>query len=174
MSQAPTPQDWETARDAIRRYAQARLAFRHEQEKSPILLCGNDNKVGIAGEFWAKEHYWRKGYRNIEVQNASNEGFDFKCSKDGRTIRVSVKVVSKESKTGRQLPLRESQRWDELVLVLLDDDLAPYRIGIVTREQFEQAKAAGAVGQEPYVSRSWLGDKGWMTKYGTTTEREIT
>ena len=161
--------DWETGKAAGLAYGGARKAFRDAQAQLPLLLCGNDNKVGIAGEFWAKSHYVGLGYRISETPHSSNEGYDFACSKDGRVIRVSVKVVSDESKTGRQLRLKESERWDELLLVRLDEHLRPYLIGRATRAHFDQAVADGKIGRRPFVSKYWAGLKGWMSVYGEVT-----
>jgi hypothetical protein len=162
----PVKDDWGAAVEAVRAYGSSRRAFRAAQEKLGLLLAGNDNKVGVCGEFWAKWYYHQHGYQITEVPRSNNEGYDFRCARDQAAIRVSVKVVSDESKGGRQLRLKRSANWDVLVLVLLDESLCPYHIGIATRSEFDAARSAGAIGPEPFVSRSWVGTKGWMSQYG--------
>jgi hypothetical protein len=130
------------------------------------LLAGNDNKVGVCGEFWAKLFYLSRGYSLGEGLASNNEGHDFVCFIAGEPCRVSVKVVSDESKTGAQLPLKESENWDELLLVLLDEEMVPWKFGLVTRAQFNLAIEQKAIGKAPTVRRSWLGPKGWMERYG--------
>ncbi len=74
-------QEWEKAEKAILTYGRARLHFRKAEKELPALLGGNDNKVGIAGEYWAKRHYHSKGYRLTEVPASNNPGYDFRCRK---------------------------------------------------------------------------------------------
>lgn len=167
-----TAVQWKNAEAAVRAYGLARMAFRSQQEdlKATALLAGNDNKVGVAGEFWAKKIYVAQGWALTEVPESNNEGYDFRCRRGDEELRVSVKVVSDESAKGRQLPLRPSEAWDELCMVLLTAGLALRKFGIVTRDQFVQARQAGSIGSKPVVSRAWLGQKGWITRYGRTQE----
>src|SRR2546426_990101 len=111
----PSEEDIRRAQVAVRSYGKARICFRRAQGSLPVLLQGNDNKVGVCGEFWAKKFYIERGFRIVEVPGRNNEGYDFKCARNGREVRVSVKVISKESKGGRQLRLKQSNRWDELM-----------------------------------------------------------
>jgi len=151
---------------AVLAYGEARKQFRREQESLPILLMGNDNKVGVCGEFWAKKYYVERGYEIVEVPRSNNEGYDFTCAKEGRVIRVSVKVVSRESKTGRQLRLKKSDEWDELVMILLNEELVPYCFGLVSRSQFSQAVCDRAIGEAPFMNRSACNPGGWINRYG--------
>jgi hypothetical protein len=164
--------DWKTAERAVVKYGKARRAFRKAQHVLGHcgLLAGNDNKVGVAGEFWTKKFYHQDGWRITSIEPSNNEGFDFRCAKGTRRLRVSVKVISDESKKGRQVRLKAAATWDEIFVLLLDDDLLPYRNGRATRMQFETAKTAGKIGNRPTVSRSWLGEKGWITQYGETQD----
>jgi hypothetical protein len=162
------PGDWEEAREAILAYGKARKEFCQAQSRlrASGLLSGNDNKVGVAGEFWAKQFYEQQGYELASIEVSNNEGFDFRCRQAGKEIKVSVKVISDESKSGRQMPLKTKGRWDELFVLLLTDQLRPYRCGRVPRKEFERARTSGAIGSKPKVSRSWLGKKGWISQYG--------
>jgi len=169
----PTVEAWKEAAEAVRAYGHSRRSFQTTQAKHPILLGGNDNKVGVCGEFWAKWYYHRKGYQITEVPCSNTEGYDFRCKHGQEEIRISVKVVSDENKNGRQLQLKDSPNWDELVLVLLDDLMYPYRMGIATREQFNQAKRNKVIGSRPSVSRSWVAKRGWMSRYGKVEEVKV-
>lgn len=162
----PTSEELVEAMGAVLAYGEARRAFRGTQARLNTLLGGNDNKVGVCGEFWAKKFYLRRGYILTHVPPENNEAYDFECEKNGSLIRVSVKVVSDESRNGRQLPLRESRKWDELLIVLLCERMLPHTFGRATREQFDAARAANIIGVTPGVSRSWCGPRGWMSQFG--------
>jgi hypothetical protein len=166
---------WKLASSAIRNYGQARERF-HRAEKNlqtTRLLAGNDNKVGIAGEFWAKWHYCRLGSKLLKVMPPSNEGYDFVCRRGSRRVRVSVKVISAENKRGRQLRLKSGGTWDEICLVLLNTDLTPSRIGVATRREFLRAqKARRNASPNPIVTKFWLGPRGWLTLHGQTIDYE--
>src|SRR5688500_12452731 len=83
---------WDEAAAAITAYGRARKTFREVRMRHPELLAGNDNLVGCAGEYWVKRRYHNLGYRITEVPLSNNEGYDFRCEKDGNALRVSVKV----------------------------------------------------------------------------------
>ena len=170
MGIAIESEDWRKARAVVSAYGEARKRFREAQRQLPNLLEGNDNKVGVCGEFWAKWFYHKQGYAITEVPPSNNPGYDFRCSKGNSSVRVSVKVVSDESATGRQMRLKTSSFWDEIALVLLSEEMQAYRIGVATRQQFEKAKADGVIGSQPFASRSWVGPKGWMVRYGVVTD----
>ncbi|NJO34811.1 MAG: hypothetical protein HC869_18525 [Rhodospirillales bacterium] len=166
---------WRLASSAIQNHGRARQRF-HKAEKQlekTKLLAGNDNKVGIAGEFWAKWHYCRLGAQIIEVMPPSNEGYDFVCRRGSRRVRISVKVISAENKRGRQLRLKSRGTWDEICLVLLNTDLTPSRIGVAGRNDFLKAqKARKNLSVDPIVTKFWLGPKGWLTQHGQTRDYE--
>ena len=165
--------DWAETERAIRVYAEARGVFRKAQKKYSQLLGGNDNKVGVCGEYWVKRRYLKRGYQIVEVPASNNRGWDFRCARRGSKLRVSVKVVSDESLTGLQMPMKEGAAWDELALVQLDDHLCSYRFGIVTRRQYERAQREGRIGRKPRVSRGWLGGRGWICKYGNVENGKL-
>lgn len=79
-------------------------------------------------------------------------------------MRVSVKIISDESKKGRQLPLKPDATWDLLCVLLLKTNLTPYRFGIVSRAQYKNAQKKNLIGNKPVVSRSWLSPKGWISR----------
>lgn len=162
-------QDWKKAEKAILAYGRARFRFRKMEEQLPVLLGGNDNKVGIAGEYWAKFYYHRKGYRLTKVFPSNNPGYDFTCRKDNHTIRVTVRAISKENKRGYSIRLPHFNHWNELCIILLGDNLKPYRMGRCTSTQFKQAfqdKRLTAKDQQPVLHRSSLNSKGWISDYG--------
>ena len=130
------------------------------------LLQGNDNKVGAAGEYWAMKYYRSKGYEIIEVPRSNNAAYDFKCRRDKRTLRISVKVISDENRRGTQLRLKKSNLWDTLFVVLLSDTLQPYKRGFASRRQFEIAQRNGSIRETPTIARRSLNQRGWLTIYG--------
>jgi len=166
--------DWLAAEKVVLDYGRARQAFRKEQECQKKLLHGNDNKVGIAGEYWAMRYYHERLKRELKDRpsSSSHPGYDFRCAKGNRNVRVSVKSVSKENKKGRTVRLGAPEQWDELLLVILDYDLRPLRFGRATKPQYERAVANCRIGKNPYVSESWVNPKGWMSRgqYGTVED----
>ena len=176
MLHKPTNADWTSAKQAIKDYGAARKKFRAAQERLRHcgLLQGNDNKVGAAGEFWAIQYYCSKGYRIVEVPCSNNAGYDFRCRKGSECdLRVSVKVVTDESVKGTQLPLKKSNMWDVLFVVLLSEKLLPYRRGFATRRDFERARRAKAIGETPQIARRSLNPRGWIGTYGEVEDWEI-
>ena|SRR5688572_9042591 len=168
-------EDWKTASSAIQSYGRARMRFHRAEKKlrETKLLTGNDNKVGIAGEFWAKWHYCTLGAKILQVMPPSNEGYDFVCKRGARRVRVSVKVISAENKRGRQLRFKSNGTWDEICLVLLDVDLIPTRIGTATRREFLKAQRARENSSpNPIVTKFWLGPNGWLSRAGRAIDYE--
>jgi hypothetical protein len=149
------------AKKAIRAYGHARRRFRQVQDelKEAHLLVGNDNKVGVAGEFWAILYYEHLGYSLHEIPaRTNNEDFDFKVSKKSRKpLRISVKSITTENAHGKTTLVRSSGDWDQLCIVLLDENLAPTRFGIATRKQFGDRFAR----KTRAANRRWL-NQGWM------------
>jgi hypothetical protein len=167
--------DWKAASSAIQSYGRARMRFHRAERKlrETKLLAGNDNKVGIAGEFWAKWHYSTLGAKILQVMPPSNEGYDFVCERGARRVRVSVKVISAENKRGRQLRFKSDGSWDEICLVLLDVDLTPTRIGTATRREFLKAQRARENSSpNPIVTKFWLGPNGWLSRTGGAIDYE--
>ncbi|MFM9865602.1 MAG: hypothetical protein ACKVRO_18575 [Micropepsaceae bacterium] len=151
------------ARAAIVQYADARRRFRAVQErlKAAGLLVGNDNKVGVIGEFWAIQDYRARGFRLQRVPpHTNNAGFDFVVSKVDVPIKVSVKAITAENSRGKTSLVHANGDWDELCIVQMDEILEPVRFGCATKEQF-LLRFGDAAAQRPANVR-WL-DQGWMS-----------
>ena len=158
-----TREEWRQARQAIGAYAKARKTFRECQRSQPKLLFGNDNKVGIAGEYEAMRYYQCVLRRHLVDRPArsNNTGYDFRYSSGTQPIAVSVKTVTRENKKGKTMPLK-GDSWDELCVVLLDCNLKPYRIAVATQSDFEKAVDGKKVRRHEPVSRDWLEKGGWL------------
>ena len=143
MVEAIKKKNWARAKAAIEAYGKARKRFRKTQKELPALLGGNDNKVGICGEFWAKWFYDSQGYTITEVPRSNNPGYDFRCAKGKSRGARSVKVVSDESSAGRQAAMRLKRvpaEWDEIALVLLDTEMQAYCIGVASCASLRRPK----------------------------------
>ncbi len=160
-----TKSEWNEAEREVLAYGRARGRFMRAQGKLGWLLTGNDNKVGVAGEFWAKWIFHSRGWSIERVEGTNNPGFDFVAVRSKR-VRVSVKVITDESRSGKQMRLREP--WDCVCIVLLSHSLALRRSGIATRSQFDAARSESSLGSTPRVSRTWLNPRGWINRYGET------
>lgn len=167
-------EEWRLGERAVGAYAKARKKFCQEQGRQPKLLTGNDNKVGIAGEYWVMRYFqeWLRRTLKDRPSSSSNPGFDFRYADGPRTIRVSVKCISKENTRGRTVRLGKAKPWGELVLVLLGYNLRPLKFGRATKRQFRKAASNGRISDNPYVSASWVGRKGWMSdeRYGAVED----
>jgi hypothetical protein len=170
MKPTITESDVVLAERAILEYGSARDLFCQTADRLRLsgLLFGNDNFVGIAGEYWAKRFYMTQGWHISEIFASNNAGHDFRCEKAGQSVCVSVKIVSDFSKRGKQLPIKASAKWDHLCMILLTNALVPYAIGTAEFEDLEEARRRGKIrSASPVVSRSWLGPKGWLTNFGS-------
>lgn len=144
-----------------RAYLSARKKFLEFANKSE-LLQGNDNIIGSRiGEFIAWEFLDKRKRKPKMNERANVKDYDIIC-KDG--IKVSVKLISPENKTGRTTRLGTT--WDEFLLIILDDNYRVYKIGQITRKEFAKAREGGRIGNTPYVSRSMVGEKGLFGVYG--------
>lgn len=169
-----TDQEWDDGWEAIEEYAKGRLKFCEAQKRQQKLLHGNDNKVGIIGEYWAMRYYQECLKRVLEDRpgSSSNPGYDFRYREGSKEFRVTVKSVSMENEKGRTVRLADPEHWDELLLVTLDYDLRPLKFGRATKPQYNRVVADGRIGKNPYASRSWVNPKGWMSReeYGTVED----
>jgi hypothetical protein len=161
--------EWLSAADAVRQYGRARKRFRALQKELRGRVLGwNDNLVGVAGEFWACVHYRRQGYKVKPARSSTNPDYDFTARRPGNRIRVTVKSCSDEAEHGRVTRVRGNGKWDELCVVHMSRTLRPLRVGIADKQAYRHARRAGLVTSvDPRASKSVLGKKGWMHRYGT-------
>ena len=148
---------------AIREYGTARARFRRVQDelKEARLLVGNDNKVGIAGEYWALRFYRSRGYELDSLPRFTNNAdFDFIVKKSGRRAHVSVKTITDENRRGTTTLVRGGGKWDELCLVILTEDLMPKEFGVATKREF-RAHFRKCKDSQP-ANRRWL-RQNWMS-----------
>ncbi|HEV2652314.1 MAG TPA: hypothetical protein VGU69_13715 [Rhizomicrobium sp.] len=151
------------AKKAIAEYGSARTKFRAIQDelKEAGLLVGNDNKVGIAGEFWAFLFYHRRGYQFDGLpRHTNNKDFDFAfLDPQGNHLRISVKSITAENSRGTTTRVSVDGSWDELCIVQMSALLSPERIGTVSKakfsERFRARKSAPATNRK-WLSESWL------------------
>lgn len=159
MSPYSPPVSLDCLRKASRDYLQARerfLSFANGTEA----LSGNDNIMGRIGEFIAWQFLIDRHPR--KPTDISNPGFDLIC--DDHT-RISVKMITHENHTGRTSRIKEP--WEELIVIELGEGAEILRLGHLTKAQFNQARRAHPSWSEtPYTSRSMLGRKGLIGRYG--------
>ncbi len=150
--------------DAIISYLRSRNNLLSIALRYPHLLSGNDNVIGRIGEYLAITFLKRKGRIVSKVLSKSQKGHDLL---DGNT-KISVKILTTENVRGRGLRLTEP--WDELVLIVFDTDTLDYRVGHLTKPQFQQARRENpGWGTLPHVKTTMLGPKGLIGKYGVVS-----
>lgn len=146
---------------AIEEYLKARHKLLLLGKKYPHRIGGNDNIIGRIGEFIALRFLESQGQKPSKLGASSNPGHDFV---EG-DIQTQVKVITDENKNGRNVRLVEP--WTQLVVVELGEGYKLNRIGLLTKQQFQQACAENATWCEtPYVKRTMLGKKGLIGRYG--------
>ena len=147
--------------EAVRAYLLARRQLFEVAEKYPSEMRGNDNIIGRIGEYLALQFLRSKGRFPTKTKSLSQEGFDLE---DG-AIRISVKLLTSENVRGRGVRLKEP--WDEFLLIQLSTSDLTGRVGLITKAQFEMARAEnGTWGAEPIVKLGMLGKNGLFGKYG--------
>jgi hypothetical protein len=134
-------------------------------------LFGNDNLVGRIGEFIAYQ-YLHENKRNPERPTSKTQkGYDFICDK--KKTKISVKTITHENKAGTTTVITEP--WDELILITINDKIKIDKFGILTKEQFNAAlNAKHLTSKTPYASRTMVGAKGLISKFGTFVDKKIT
>ncbi len=140
-----------------RAYLLARRRFKDATHKEHPLR-GNDNIVGIIGEFVAVQ-FLEKEFKRKSVKRNENpveKGYDIVA--DGK--KVSVKTITAENASGRTTPIKEP--WDELVLVELGENSRVLRIGYTTYKEFEHFRKSLNEGEDwrPVASRSMFNKGG--------------
>jgi hypothetical protein len=146
-------------RNAIEEYVKARKKIIKLGEKYPERIGGNDNIIGRIGEYIAIRYLERKGQKPQKVESKSQKGFDL-------VGRIQVKVITPENKKGRNVRLKEG--WAQFILILLDANYKPHKIGFLTKKQYNRArKEHPGWSKEPIVKRTMLSENGLIGTYGT-------
>jgi hypothetical protein len=160
--------EWRVAADAILAYGRARSRFRAVQAKlGNRVLSWNDNLVGVAGEFWACVWYQRHDFKVEVAASATNPDYDFIVRKGRRKIKVSVKSMSDEARSGRFVRVPARGDWNELCVLSMSRLLEPRVIGIATKSDYARARRDGFVRKaDPKVSPRVISPRGWMGRYG--------
>lgn len=154
-------------RGTIERYIKARRELLEQGEQYPQRIGGNDNIIGRIGEFIALRFLERLGQQPVKMLQKNNRGFDLK---EG-SIRTQVKVITAENQRGGTVPLRGD--WEQFLLIELDEDYRPVRVGLLTSDQHEQAKREDARrSATPTVARRMLNDNGLIGHYGQVWARQ--
>ena len=150
-------------------YLKARQDFLKIAEKTDWLF-GNDNLVGRIGEFIAFQYLHEHNRLPKRPTSKTEKGFDLICD-NGKT-KISVKTITAENKAGSTTVITEP--WDELILILIDDNLKIEKIGILTKEQFINANDSGHIkSKKPYARRTMLGPKGLISKFGVILDHKL-
>ena len=145
----------------INQYIKARIKFYKMQGIHPDYLKGNDNVIGVIGEYYAMLYLEFQGRNPVKVENRNQKGYDLYCEKE----RISVKVITAENKT--QMTSRIKDEWDELVLIILDENYKPKKIGYLMRKDYKKARIDNPkLSKEPYAKATMLGKRGVIGKYG--------
>jgi hypothetical protein len=127
-------------KEALEALAQARSHFQNAVERK--LILGNDNHIGDIGEYWVRRFYEvRSEFK--EYGPAKNSPYDIELVSGAK---VSVKTITKWSKTGYGTQVKPlcGTDWTILAAVLLDSDLHPSKISLVSIHQLVQV--------EPFLS----------------------
>ncbi len=152
---------------AIWKYLEARKNLLEIGEEYSQRIGGNDNLIGRIGEFIALRFLESLGQNPRKMKLTTNPGYDLR---DGKR-KTQVKVITAENQRGRTVPLKCG--WTQLVLVELDIEYQPARIGLLTKGQHKKAlKEKTSRSKNPVVSRSMLGKKGLIGDYGKVYLRE--
>ncbi len=149
-------------------YLSARVRFIQVQEKYDEYLKGNDNKVGVIGEYYAFLYLENQGRDVKKVESKSQEGFDLES--DGK--RISVKIITRENSSGKTTKLKKG--WDEFILLILDEDYSVNSIGHININQMRTAiRENKGWSETPVVKRSMINNTGLIGKYGKVESGEI-
>lgn len=131
-------------------YLETRKIFK-EASKKYLSISGNDNIIGIIGEFIAIQFLYDKLERKEVYTNdsKSNKGFDLIA--DGK--RVSVKMITFENKAGRGV--RITYPWDELIFIYLGES-GVEKIGYIKNKDFKEKIKT----ENPYTDKKMLNPGG--------------
>jgi len=120
-------------------YATVRIKFKDVQKSHPEYLEGNDNYIGIIGEYWAKIFLETLPQNTgLKIVNSSSEGnksekwVDFKIKKDNIQEDINVKAISSENKKLESGTIKLKDRNKEnicsILIVKLNDELFPEQL----------------------------------------------
>lgn len=152
--------------DGIKAYIAVRKDFIALSRKHPEFLYGNDNIVGIIGEYIAIRYLESKGVSAEKAKLRNERGYDL-IAGDGS--KISVKVITQENQNGATTRLKDP--WDEVILIELGEDYKVYRLGHLKREGFEKAiNQRITSSRNPLARRSMLGKKGLFGRCGEVIE----
>ncbi len=126
----------------IQEYADIRKKFEKRKEKHPRYLKGNDNYVGITGEYWATiflEQEYESAIKYFldekeeERHCNSQEWFDFELDhgENSKKELISVKAISSENKKGRSGIIKYFSRGEDIlsvIIIKLGVDLKPEQL----------------------------------------------
>lgn len=147
---------------AIEQYWQARKRLLELGKRYPERIGGNDNIIGRIGEFIALRFMESRGQHPQKVENSSNQGHDFV---EGNVL-TQVKVITAENANGKGMRLK--QPWNQFVLIELDYEYRPKRIGVLTKAELQQACSENKNwSKSPVTKLSMLNDNGLIGRYGT-------
>jgi len=126
----------------ITEYAQIRIKFEEYKKQYPEYLEGNDNYIGIIGEYWAKR-FLESQYPdakisgiskvNLDERSLSSKWVDFTISNYNRAIEnINVKTISCEAKSRTSGPIKFNDQPENgissAVIVKLGKDLYPEQV----------------------------------------------
>lgn len=130
-------------------------------------FSGNDNLIGRFGEYIAFKYLLFLGREPVKAGKSNEKGFDIKCG-DGKEL-ISVKLISSENNRGRTT--RINPPWNELILIMLDENYQINKIGHIMREGYDKALInMDFKGSYIYASRKMLLNSGIICMYGNVIE----
>jgi hypothetical protein len=120
--------------ELITKYAEVRKNFEKLKNEQPKYLAGNDNYIGIIGEYWAKiflETFEEN--ENPEINNSSAEGnksekwVDFRIKNNNITEYINVKTIfeDKNETSGYIKHHKTSEGILSIIIIKLDNKLFP-------------------------------------------------
>lgn len=142
-------------KEKIRKYLIARKEFLDFANKNDDLI-GNDNIIGRIGEYIAINFYKEKGLKPIRAKTSNNPTFDLIVNRK----YVSVKIITSENKKGKTTEIsdKKNNSWDEVLIILLNEEYKVYKIGLLKRKIFEEEKKKGNYKNKRFIADRKLFD----------------
>jgi hypothetical protein len=97
------------------------------------------------------------------VKHQSNPGYDIICEQDDNS-KVSVKMITAENKYGSTSKIKHE--WNELIGIELGENLEVIKLGIITRDNFEEELKKRKRILEPSFGRAMLKENGLFNDAG--------